>query len=101
MLRPLLLTLSLALGVPTLAAAQVDINHADAKTLAVSLEGIGLAKAEAIVAYREKHGPFERVEDLARVGGIGAHTIEVNREAIVIVIGPPIAREPSGAIAPL
>lgn len=67
------------------ALAQVDINHADARTLAESLDGVGLVKAEAIVAYRNAHGPFRKPEDLARVQGIGAKTVEANRDAIVIV----------------
>ena len=75
----------LFVGLPTAASAQVDINHADARTLAESLNGVGLVKAEAIVAYRADHGPFERVEDLAKVRGIGARTIDANRDAIVIV----------------
>ena len=40
-------------------AGPVDVNTADAKTLARELQGIGMAKAEAIVSYREKNGPFE------------------------------------------
>ena len=38
-------------------AAQVNINTADADTLSTELSGIGQSKAEAIVAYREQHGP--------------------------------------------
>jgi competence protein ComEA len=91
LLPSLLLQLLLALLLPRPAHAQVDINHADAKTLAESLSGIGLVKAEAIVAYRDSHGPFLHVEDLAAVKGIGARTIEANREAIVIVTGNPPA----------
>lgn len=72
-------------ALPGFAGAQVDINHADARTLAESLSGVGLTKAEAIVAYRNDNGPFERIEDLAKVKGIGVKTIEANREAIVIV----------------
>jgi competence protein ComEA len=80
-----LLLLALLLALPMAAAAQVDLNHADAKTLAESLQGIGLVKAEAIVAYRTRHGPFRSVDELARVKGIGIHTIDANRQAIVIV----------------
>lgn len=80
-----LLALLLALAVPTLASAQVDLNSADAKTLAESMTGVGLVKAEAIVAYRNTHGPFKSVEDLSKVKGIGAKTIEANRNAVVIV----------------
>lgn len=85
MIRRLLLLLLLAVALPLPAFAQVDINSADAKTLAESLTGVGLVKAEAIIAYRTANGPFKRIEDLAKVKGIGARTIEANRDAIVIV----------------
>jgi competence protein ComEA len=84
-LHPLLFTILLALFPASAALAQVDINHADARTLAESLDGVGLVKAEAIVAYRNAHGPFRKPEDLTRVRGIGAKTVEANRDAIVIV----------------
>ena len=93
-IRRILLLLVLAFALPSLASAQVDINSADAKALAEAMSGIGLVKAEAIVAYREANGPFKRVEDLAKVKGIGAKTIEANRTAIVIV--NPRAAEGSG-----
>ena len=85
MLRRCFLSFLLALALPAPAFAQVDINSADAKTLAESLDGIGLVKAEAIVAYREQHGPFRRAEDLKQVKGIGSKTLDANRDAIVIV----------------
>lgn len=69
---------------------QVDINRADATTLAASLNGIGPKKAEAIVVYREQHGPFKQIEDLALVKGIGPKTIEKNRA--VIQLGTPVPR---------
>jgi competence ComEA-like helix-hairpin-helix protein len=61
---------------------QVNINRADATTLAASLNGIGPKKAEAIVVYREQHGSFKQIEDLALVKGIGPKTIEKNRAVI-------------------
>jgi competence protein ComEA len=64
-------------------AVQVDINTADAVTLARELSDVGLVKAEAIVAYRDAHGPFASFEDLARVKGIGPRVIEENKERIV------------------
>ena len=63
-------------------AGPVDINTADAKTLARELQGIGLARAQAIVAYREKNGPFKSAEDLKKIKGVGAHVIELNRSNI-------------------
>lgn len=85
MKRYLLIVLLLALALSAVAHAQVDINHADAKTLAESMSGVGLVKAEAIIAYRNSNGPFTRVEDLAKVKGIGERTIAANRNSIVIV----------------
>jgi competence protein ComEA len=84
----IVLTVLLALLLPSLASAQVDINSADAKTLAETLSGVGLVKAEAIVAYRATNGPFRNIEDLGKVKGIGAKTIAANRDAIVIVDAP-------------
>lgn len=65
-------------------AAPVDINRADADTLAAEMTGIGESKAAAIVAYRDANGPFQRIDDLVNVKGIGAKTVEKNRENLVI-----------------
>jgi len=51
-------------------AVAVDINKATANDLQ-KLPGIGPSLAKRIVAYREKHGPFRRVEDLMAIKGIG------------------------------
>ncbi len=72
-----------ALVLPMLAlAGQVDINSADAKTLARELDGIGLARAQAIVEYREKNGAFKSAADLAKVKGIPMKVVERNRDNI-------------------
>jgi competence protein ComEA len=63
-------------------AGPVDINTADAETISTELNGVGLAKAKAIVEYREKHGPFRNAEDLSLVKGIGDRTVEINRANI-------------------
>lgn len=63
-------------------AAPVNINTADADTLANRLNGIGIKKAQAIVSFREQNGPFKSVDDLANVKGIGAATLEKNRSLI-------------------
>ena len=83
---------ALALLVPGFAAADVDINSADAPTLAQALNGVGMSKAEAIVAHRELHGPFASADDLAQVKGIGAKTVERNRDVIVVGASKPKAR---------
>ena len=58
------------------ATQQVNINTADAATLAGSLRGVGIKKAEAIVAYRSEHGPFKSVDELVNVKGIGDKMLE-------------------------
>jgi competence protein ComEA len=63
---------------------QVNINEADAETIADVLTGIGPVKAQAIVKYREEHGPFQSVNDLTKVSGIGAATLRNNLDRIRI-----------------
>jgi competence protein ComEA len=65
-------------------AGPVDVNTADAQTLSVELQGVGLSKAQAIVADRTENGPFSSAEDLARVKGIGMRTVEINRDNILL-----------------
>jgi competence protein ComEA len=62
----------------------VNINTADAATLAEVLKGVGLAKAEAIVAYRKEHGGFKSADQLADVKGIGEKLVKANQERIVL-----------------
>ncbi|WP_449427887.1 ComEA family DNA-binding protein [Rhodanobacter umsongensis] len=78
------LALTLALPGLSFAATPVNINKADAATIASSLDGIGLSKAQAIVAWRDAHGPFKSTDDLAQVKGIGQATLERNRAAILL-----------------
>jgi len=63
-------------------ATPVDINKADAKTIAESLNGIGIKKAEAIVRYRKQYGAFKSQEDLINVKGIGEKTLKKNKADI-------------------
>ena len=70
-----------------LQAETVNINKADAATLQHYLNGVGAAKAEAIVAYRNKHGRFKSVDDLQKVKGIGEVTIRKNRDNLSVSKG--------------
>lgn len=63
---------------------QIDINSADAQTLAESLIGVGMVRAKEIVAYRELFGKFRSIDELLEVQGIGSSTLEKNRHLIVI-----------------
>ena len=69
----------LATGATPAWSAPVNINAADAVTLAQDLKGIGPVKAQAIVEYRQKHGAFRSVDELAQVKGISQKLIDRNR----------------------
>lgn len=76
-----------ALGLSCLAfaaepAAPIDINTASAEVLAEAIDGVGLKRAQAIIEYREQHGAFASVDELAEVRGISAGIVERNRERI-------------------
>ena len=62
----------------------VNINEANAETLAAVLEGIGLTRAQAIVDYRTQFGRFYSAEELSAVRGIGINTINRNLARIRI-----------------
>jgi competence protein ComEA len=72
-------------------AEPVNINTADATTLAKALNGVGPAKAKAIVSYREKNGPFKSVDQLAMVEGITQKLIDKNRADIRLGADKPAA----------
>jgi competence protein ComEA len=67
---------------PELQELQVNINEADAETIADILVGIGASRARAIVEYREENGRFNTLEDLTRVVGVGEATVRNNQERI-------------------
>ena len=80
-------------------AGPVNVNTADASTLAQELDGIGPSKAQAIVEYRQKNGPFRTAEDLLKVQGIGERVLEQNR-ANLRFTGAGGAAGPAAAKAP-
>jgi competence protein ComEA len=95
---------ALALVMPALCWADaVNINTADARTIAKELKGIGVARAQAIVAYRNEHGPFKSPDELALVNGIAQKVIDQNRanikldgQAASAAKGPASASKPGG-----
>lgn len=62
----------------------VNINSADAETLAKELDGVGDTKAAKIVRFRSENGPFKSADDLVLVDGIGEVTVTKNRDNIVV-----------------
>lgn len=78
----ILLAFVLLFSSALLQAGQVDINHANAAALAQHLKGVGIAKAKAIIAYRQQHGPFKTPQELTRVKGIGIKTLNANLKNI-------------------
>ena len=95
----LLLLLTL---LPLAGAAQtlVNLNTADAATLARDLEGIGESKARAIVEHRTRNGAFRSIDELALVKGIGPKTLEVNRSRLRVGPAASAATGSGGAKAP-
>jgi competence protein ComEA len=84
-IKGLLLGLALALvSAFAMAAEMVNINTADADTLAAALNGIGPSKAAEIVRHREMNGPFADLESLTLVKGIGQRTLESNRGRLTV-----------------
>ncbi len=81
-------TLLILMLVSGLAAADmINLNTADANSLAKTMDGIGLTKAQAIVAYRDQHGGFSSVDQLLQVKGIGKKTLDRNRDKISLETG--------------
>lgn len=69
-----------------LVLAQINVNSASKEQLD-SLKGIGPVKAQAIIDYRRQHGPFNSVDELEKVPGIGPETLKDIRGK-VMVSGP-------------
>lgn len=82
-LRIILLSLLLSTSLHLYAADAVNINTADRTTL-MTIKGVGEQRADAIIAYRKKHGPFASVDELVHVSGIGRSTVDSNRESLTV-----------------
>ena len=82
--RNLALISALSMSAGVFAAQPVDINSASAQALADAIKGVGLKRAESIVAYRQKNGPFAAVEDLSNVQGIGEKAVQNSRENLTV-----------------
>ena len=75
--------LGVLLAQPAAAAPDVvNINSADAETIAAVLDGVGMSRAQAIVEHRSVHGEFADPYDLSQVKGIGDRLVELNEGRI-------------------
>ena len=83
MIKSLFLALVLGFASFGVFAAPININTASAEQL-TALNGIGEAKAAAIVEYRKANGPFKSVDQLVDVKGIGLKLVEKNRDVITV-----------------
>jgi len=85
----LVLLLALAMAqAGTAETKQININIASAAELS-HLKGIGEAKSQAIVEYREEYGSFKTVDDLKSVRGIGDKLLEKLRPHITVGAAAP------------
>lgn len=77
--------LAVLLILPSLlfAGEVININTADKETL-MSITGIGESRADAIIAYRDQHGPFKSVDQLTEIKGVGQTLVEKNRDSLVV-----------------
>lgn len=62
---------------------KVNINTASAEEL-MTLDGVGEATADKIIAYRQENGPFARIEEIKEVSGIGEKKFEAMKDAITV-----------------
>ena len=76
-LAPVLLCLPLLAN----AADTININTAD-KQQFMEMDGVGDARAAAIIEYREQNGGFDSVDELTEVSGIGSATLSNNRDKL-------------------
>ncbi len=89
-MKKLMLALILSLGFAINAFAVVNLNTATQEQLE-SLNGVGPAKAQAIIDYRKKDGNFKTVDDLNNVPGIGDKTLEKLKPELTVSGAAPAA----------
>ena len=66
-----------------IAGEKINLNTATLEEL-TSLKGVGPAIAQRILDYRENYGPFEKIEDLMKVKGIGQKIFDTNKDIITV-----------------
>jgi competence protein ComEA len=66
-----------------MAAEKINLNTATLEEL-MTLDRIGPKYAQRIIDYRQTNGPFEKIEDIMKVKGIGPKTFEANKDKITV-----------------
>ena len=82
-MKKVILLFAALLAYTGLAFGVVNINSASKEQLE-GLEGVGPVKAQAIIDYRKKNGPFKKVEDIKKVDGIGDATFNAIKKDLVL-----------------
>lgn len=83
-LAPISMAEETAVKEKTAAVKQVNINKADAQTIANALVGVGTVKAKAIVKYRDEHGKFSSIDQLKEVEGMSPTLVNNNKSHILL-----------------
>jgi competence protein ComEA len=83
MLKSMFLSIFLIFFLFISAFAAINLNTAD-KAALESISGIGPAKAEAIIKYRDEHGSFKSIDELLNIKGIGPKVLENIKEEVEI-----------------
>ena len=73
----------LMVPVVLLAGEKINLNTATLEEL-MNLKRIGPKYAQRIIDYRQDHGPFEKIEDIVKVKGIGRKTLEANKDILTV-----------------
>ena len=60
----------------------INVNTANAESLAEALDGVGLSRARSIIEWREANGPFQDPYDLVQVRGISERIVKMNEQRI-------------------
>jgi len=82
-IKKLVMMMMLAISLNLAAADPININSADKQTL-MQVKGIGEKRADAIILWREKNGPFKSVDQLTEIDGIGPSLVETNKELLTV-----------------
>jgi competence protein ComEA len=82
-MRKFLLVIFIGLAIYGVAVAAVNINTATKEEL-TSLKGIGDKRAQDIIDYRTKNGPFKTVDDLEKVPGVGPGIMKQIRSQVTV-----------------